>query len=298
MLRLNLFELLKDDDNVLRFLKHNNLIATTYVCPGCGQEKNIENLNNKRCNTRIGGNKCFSEISIFNNTLFENSKLSPKIVLFLLYEWCEDTPTIKTAKEYSCNQSTVSRWYSKFQEFAVNAYETFETEKIGGPNQIVQINETCILKRKSHQGRILRYQKWIFGGVELENNNKFFFKIVENRSSNILLNLINENIASGSIIMSDMWRGYNNLETLLAENNYTHLQVNHSQNFINPLTGAHTQAIEAFWSVMKRKLRRLGTNYGDLRNVEKKLIANLFKKIHNNSIFEIMLIIIALIYEN
>lgn len=298
MLRLNLYELIKNEDDVLRFLQYNNLLPTRYICHGCGKEKLIQNLNNERCNTRIGANKCNTETSVFSNTFFENSKLSPKIILFLLYEWCEDTPTNKAAKEYSCNQSTVSRWYSKFQEIAVGVYEMFNTKKIGGPNQIVQIDETCILKRKNHQGRILRNQKWIFGGIELLNNNNFFFKIVENRSSNILINIINESIAPGSIIMSDMWRGYNNLEIILAQNNYTHLQVNHSQNFINPLTGAHTQAIEAFWSVMKRKLRRLGTNYGNLRSVENKIKANCFKKLHNEHVFEIMLIIISIIYEN
>ena len=69
-----------------------------------------------------------------------------------------------------------------FKKFAVIRYEIFENNLIRCSNIVVQIDETCIVKRKNHQRRILRYQKWIFGGVELNNYNKFFFQFVENRS--------------------------------------------------------------------------------------------------------------------
>ena len=93
-----------------------------------------------------------------------------------------------------------------------------------------------------------------------------------------------------------MWSGYNNLETILSENNYTHLTVNHSQNFVDPTTGANTQSIEAFWSVMKRNLRKSGTNHGQLNNLTEKIKANLFKKKYQDNLFEIMIIIIGIIY--
>ena len=96
--------------------------------------------------------------------------------------------------------------------------------------------------------------------------------------------------------MSDMWRGYTNLETILNENNYTHLTVNHSENFVNNITGANTQSIEAFWSVMKRNLRKCGTNHGTLNNLNEKLKANIIKKKYENNLFEIMLIIISMYF--
>lgn len=44
-----------------------------------------------------------------------------------------------------------------------------------------------------------------------------------------------------STIVSDEWAAYRGI------GNYTHLTVNHSQNFINPTTGAHTNNEEAYW---------------------------------------------------
>lgn len=63
--------------------------------------------------------------------------------------------------------------------------------------------------------------------------------------------------------MSELWRAYENLLSLLRENNYVHHRVNHKENFVNPENlNFHRQNVEGFWPAMKRNLRNNGgTNY-------------------------------------
>ena len=61
-------------------------------------------------------------------------------------------------------------------------------------------------------------------------------------------------IFPGSIIHSDQWPAYSTISQL--PENYTHLTVNHSTNFVNPITGSHTQNIERMWRELKRVRRR------------------------------------------
>ena len=80
---------------------------------------------------------------------------------------------------------------------------------------------------------------------------------VENRTRPILEALIIEHIAPGSIIHSDSWGSYHNISNLPVNPPYTHQMVNHSVNFVDPVTGTHTQNIESYWNKAKSKLKRM-----------------------------------------
>jgi hypothetical protein len=48
-------------------------------------------------------------------------------------------------------------------------------------------------------------------------------------------------------IHSDEWRAYNRIKY----EGFDHYTVNHTENFVNPDTGRHTQLIEFMWNVAK-----------------------------------------------
>ena len=52
----------------------------------------------------------------------------------------------------------------------------------------------------------------------------------------------------GTIIIADGWAAYQNLN----QHGYTHFAVDHTTNFVDPATGAHTNAIEGMWTHLKR----------------------------------------------
>ena len=72
---------------------------------------------------------------------------------------------------------------------------------------------------------------------------KVRFVRVKDRTAETLLSVIKKYVSPGSVIWIDLWRGYN----ALCANDFIHETVNHSQHFVDPDPGCHTQRIERPW---------------------------------------------------
>ena len=81
-----------------------------------------------------------------------------------------------------------------------------------------------------------------------------YFQVVEKRDRASLVPIINHILLPGSEVHTDDWSAYTNLR-MYAPNVVRHRVVNHSNNFVDPLTGVHTQEIEAAWSRLKYKIK-------------------------------------------
>ena len=99
-------------------------------------------------------------------------------------------------------------------------------------------------------------QVWIFGGTDTTTKDVFILPVLR-RNADLLIPIIQRHILPGTTVISDLWSGYRRLN----EFGYTHLTVNHSQNFVDPQTGANTNAIESLWSKVKfRNKKECGTS--------------------------------------
>ena len=145
---------------------------------------------------------------------------------------------------------TIVDYRSYFRNICASTIESTGSHLIGGPGLTVEVDESLLYKRKSHTGRLLaneRNHEWVVGGICRENSDAFVVK-VENRNTATLLNAINQNVISGSRIITDCWRAY----TSELLDNYTHDRVNHSFNFVDPNDSSiNTQRVERMWRTLK-----------------------------------------------
>lgn len=193
--------------------------------------------NTLRCTSK----KCRKKISIFNSKPFFNSKLDwnklCKVVYLIAYGY--------SAKQIhflvDVNKRSIRRIAKSIGKLLPS------DNRIGGENIIVEIDESKFGKRKYHRGHKVD-GVWVLGMVERTDARKCIFIPVLKRNRQTLNSVIRVFVKENSIIYTDCWRGYNDL-TLLG---YTHLTVNHSKHFVDPLTKIHTNTIEGTWSALKR----------------------------------------------
>ena len=127
--------------------------------------------------------------------------------------------------------------------------------QIGGPGHNVEIDEPLVAKCKYNVGHMVPEQ-WVFGGKDVTTGNGFLVMIPD-RTQNTLLPIIETYILPGTTITSDGWRSYQAIPAIPIIPPYVHHTVNHTQNFVDPNTGATTNHVERWWKEAKQKFKRM-----------------------------------------
>ncbi|XP_045461253.1 uncharacterized protein LOC123671438 isoform X2 [Harmonia axyridis] len=206
--------------------------------------------------SKRGRAKCESSRSVFSGTFCDRMHLDLDKLCFQVDIFLSNlrSRTKEAMFELKLSSRTVIDWFSFCREVVADYVER-NSHCIGGIGKIVEIHEAMLGKRKYKRGRMLTEQ-WVIGGVErgVRGECKAFFVPVENRTSETLIGIIRRYVLPGTTIMTDCWRGYNSLE----DYGYRHFSVNHSENFVDPQTGANTQTIERLWVEVRRHVPKAG----------------------------------------
>lgn len=259
-------ELGGNNDRLFAWLISQGLMPQTRNCDICGNQMSLIFIDKYgfgtfRCKkvTRHPSGKV-QQVSRVAGTLFQNTIISPHRLMTLIFSFAHNFPFEKCLEMISqydiTSRSTVSDWLELLRGvISERMLEEQSAEgKLGGVNKVIEVDETKFGQRKNHVGRI-RDGTWILGIIE-RGSKRFRLEICPNnkRDADTLLPLIEKHVEQGSTIHTDKWKAY----SALSRSGYFHFPVNHSQNFVDPVTGAHTQTIEASWRSLKETLRKNG----------------------------------------
>ncbi|KII65103.1 hypothetical protein RF11_16129 [Thelohanellus kitauei] len=157
----------------------------------------------------------------------------------------------------SISPNTSAKWTKFFRKICSWKISTIDL-KLGGPGRIVQIDESVISRAMHNRGHdLLRRQRWVLGMYDVTSKIGIVISI-PNRKAQTITDLIMRHVSGGSIIHTDGFSSYKGLEELQIDPPYVHQSVNHKIFFKDPLTGAHTNNVEAYWAAIKKSFKRGG----------------------------------------
>jgi transposase-like protein len=247
-------ELCKSESELIDKLKKWGLIPKKLKCKKCDNFMVLIHCGDFdwrwRCHSYIKRDKkkrekCSGSVRFRTGTFFEKSRLSLFKILGFAHLWAEGTPLRIIKRQLDIgSDNTLVDWSSFCREIMFNFFID-NSEPLGGDGEIVEIDESKFGKRKYHRGHPVEGQ-WVFGGYQ-RSNGRVFMVSVEDRKRATLLPIIRDWILPGTTIISDCWKAYDCLQDL----EYEHLRVNHSLNFVDPESGAHTNGIESSWRAAK-----------------------------------------------
>ena len=248
----------KTEALAVEFGQELGLLPTSRRC-ACGghtvlkQKVNDQNMGFYfRCTTFA----CRKETSLRKDTFFESSKLPISAILKILYYFIRDNQQQEELRfQLRINSATTIVDWKNFCREVMVEYFIRHPIILGGEGRIVEIDEALLVRRKYNVGRIVR-QQWVFGLYDV-GSKRGFVCTVENRTRETLYAIISQYILPGSTIISDCWAAYGTL----GDGGFNHLTVNHSMNFVDPVTFATTNHVESCWQKIKQKHKaRYGTH--------------------------------------
>lgn len=249
ILRLN-------DDEIIKYLMENNFILKELNCSICNNLMNLTKYKRNidkyawRCMTKDCKN--FSKyFSIRLKSFFEGFNISIVYILRVIIKYSCRVQRFSINNSLDLSEKTIRNIINNL--ISKIPFMTFENNKLGGPNIVVQIDETMLnYKCKSHRGRSPNNKTDAICIIEFSDKiERVFACVIPNKKSETMIPIITQNVANGSKIWTDEHRSYQ----ILRDYNYIHQTVCHKYQFITD-EGINTQAVESFNNIIKCEIKK------------------------------------------
>lgn len=236
-------------DVCLKYLKSIRWPNGTISCPNCSCQKiySLKDGFHHKDRFKCSNKNCYSLFTPKFNTIFHGSKAKLDQWFYLLFSYASVNKNFSSrniAKQIELTQKTSWSMMDKIRRLFKDPIE----KKLCG---VVEIDEAFLSKRQK-----LGVQRW--NGVSprkepilgmLERGGRLIIVTIDNRSMNELEEVILNHVEPESIVCTDDWRGYLDLNKY-----YHHFSVNHSERRWTD-GDCHTNNIEMVWGYFKKGIR-------------------------------------------
>lgn len=234
--------------DTIDFLRNRNLLRQNMIC--CQQ-----NCHDVKCKTSDGiefkCSVCKARKSIRTGSIFFNVHIQLKYLLLLTFLFCTET-SVKLTTTYlgsKVSLKSIAMWFDQLR-IVMSNYLTSNPIQLGGEDTIVEIDETCLgRKRKYNRGAIRNELQWILGLID-RRTKKVHIQLVDRRNRQILLPIIEQHVLQNTIIHTDEAPVY----AILNQRGFEHYTVCHRDTYVAP-DGTHTNTIENLWYHLKNTFK-------------------------------------------
>lgn len=224
------------------------------VCPHCGGMERAYDLSKTRPGLWKCGH-CRKQFTVKVGTIFEDSKIPLSKWLMVIYLMCSSKKGISAKQiERTVGVTYKSAWFMCHRIRLAMTKEPLKS-KLGGPNQVVEADETFIggkAKNNKHKGRKPRKKMAVLTLVDREGEARTFH--VKDTKKSTLQTIVRPNVDNSATIVTDENMSYEGLDKHFAG----HHSVNHSKTFVRGLI-VHTNFAESYHALLKRSI--IGTHH-------------------------------------
>jgi transposase-like protein len=228
------------------------------VCPKCGATQDKRNHYWLAAQKRWKCYSCRKQFSVKVGTIFEDSPLGLDIWMTALWMLCNCKNGVSSYEIARATGIAQKNAWFVLQRLRL-VMKDIRPAKMGATGTPVQMDESFHggKPKNMHASRRRKLQLGmngyadktpVFGMLET-GTRQVRAMVVPNVKRTTLQKAILEHVGFGSTVHTDQWAGYDGLAK-----QFVHETVNHMETYVTSI-GVHTQAIENFWSVLKRTLQ-------------------------------------------
>ena len=212
-------------------------------CPKCDRPVSYSRVKGRRAFQCAW---CANQLYPTAGTPFDRTRTSLRdwfYVMFLFTTTRNGVAAKRVERELGVTYKTAWRMCHEVRKYMASLDGS---EPVGGPGEVVEIDESYIGGRRQGRGNYRDGKTLVMGFLERDGD--LMTTIVPDNRKHTLLPQITANVLPGSIVHTDELMTYRNIPHM----GFQHHTTNHSRKqYVGP-TGGHVQTLEGFWNILKR----------------------------------------------